>query len=220
MNSNEPDKDKKENGQKEQNQESPSDNLNLFAKVLEEEDNENDNENKTNSKLSAAEKAIKILKFIRYYSTMKILKDDNKPVEIIDGLYIGSFAASGNSEELKKCGITHIIAAGAKLKKFFPNDYIYLQYDLLDSDTADIKQYFDEAGDFIDQALKEGGKVLVHCHAGISRSSSIILSYLIKYKKMTLEEALSLAREKREKINPNPGFIKQLKEYEEENIKK
>ena len=55
-----------------------------------------------------------------------------------------------------------------------------------------------------------------YSHAGISRSSTIILSYLIKYKKMKFDDALNLIREKREKINPNPGFVKQLREYEKE----
>lgn len=31
---------------------------------------------------------------------------------------------------------------------------------------------------------------------------------------MKLDEALKLIRSKRDKINPNPGFINQLKEYE------
>ena len=84
----------------------------------------------------------------------------------------------------------------------------------MDSETQDIKQYFDQSGKFIDDAIKNGGRVMVHCHAGISRSSSIILAYLIKYKNMSFDEALATAQKKREKINPNPGFVKQLKEYE------
>ena len=58
--------------------------------------------------------------------------------------------------------------------------------------------------------------LILYSHAGISRSSSILLAYLIKYKGMSVDEALKLAKEQRPKINPNPGFLKQLREYEEE----
>jgi atypical dual specificity phosphatase len=51
--------------------------------------------------------------------------------------------------------------------------------------------------------------------AGISRSSSIIISYLIKRKSFTFEKALDHCKSKREKISPNDGFRSQLRKYEE-----
>jgi len=50
--------------------------------------------------------------------------------------------------------------------------------------------------------------------AGKSRSSTIIIAYLIKERKMTFEEAFNYVKEKRIKIQPNKGFIKQLLEFE------
>ena len=88
---------------------------------------------------------------------------------------------------------------------------------LLDSNTQDIKQYFDETGKFINDAINKKEGVLVHCHAGISRSSSVILAYLIKYLKMNLDKALTFMKSKRDKINPNSGFIKQLELYQKDN---
>ena len=52
----------------------------------------------------------------------------------------------------------------------------------IDSDQADLSPYFDQCADFIHEALVEGHGVLVHCQQGVSRSASIVLSYLIKHK--------------------------------------
>ena len=44
-----------------------------------------------------------------------------------------------------------------------------------------------------------------YSHAGISRSSTVLIAYLLKYKKMKLDAAMELAKSKRAKINPNVG---------------
>jgi protein-tyrosine phosphatase len=56
--------------------------------------------------------------------------------------------------------------------------------------------------------------VLVHCMAGISRSSAVIIAYMMRRLSVSLENALAYVKAKRPKINPNEGFIHQLKVYE------
>jgi protein-tyrosine phosphatase len=143
---------------------------------------------------------------IRILSHMKILKEDNKPILITDNLYISSFAPAYNKETLESHNISHIVVAAAGLVKKFPENFTYLQLTLLDSPQEDIKKYFDETGKFIHECISNNGTALVHCHAGISRSSTIIIAYLMKYKKMKFQEALSFSKNKREKINPNSGM--------------
>jgi protein-tyrosine phosphatase len=59
-------------------------------------------------------------------------------------------------------------------------------------------------------------KVLVHCHAGVSRSSTIVISYLMrKYINFSLNDALKFVKSKRPIIKPNKGFMKQLQKYED-----
>ena len=60
----------------------------------------------------------------------------------------------------------------------------------------------------------KSGNVLVHCFAGVSRSSTIVMSYLMKKLGMTFKEVLDYVRKKRWVVNPNPGFVRQLKRYE------
>ena len=159
---------------------------------------------------------LKLLNMIKLSSTIKILKDDNAPIEIIPHLYLGSIGSASNLKQLQNCKITHILCCATGIKNFFPNNFKYKNLDILDSEKVDIKQYFEESNEFIDDAIKNNGNVLVHCHAGISRSSSFLMAYIMKSQKMGVDKVLDLLRSKRDKVNPNVGFIKQLREYEKE----
>lgn len=140
-----------------------------------------------------------------------------KNTEIKRGaLYIGDINAASSPEKLKQFDIQAILTvasetqldlsgAGVSWHKVVPvEDFI----------SFDIKRYFQESIDFIDTNLTQGINVLVHCFAGVSRSSSIILAYLMKTQGMTFREAFNYAQDKRKQINPNPGFVLQLKDYE------
>ncbi len=66
--------------------------------------------------------------------------------------------------------------------------------------------YFDVATKFINDAIKSDGKVYVHCMAGISRSPTIVIAYLMKYEKMNLDDAYNFVKSRRW-IGPNTGFV-------------
>jgi protein-tyrosine phosphatase len=66
---------------------------------------------------------------------------------------------------------------------------------------------------FIDNALLNNGRVLVHCFAGKSRSASIVIGWLMKNEKMSYENALQYVRNYRPCVEPNLGFCCQLKKY-------
>ena len=71
-----------------------------------------------------------------------------------------------------------------------------------------------EASLFIHNSIKNGGKVFVHCHAGISRSTSCICAYLMLKYGLTFHKALEIVKKQRPFVRPNPGFRKQLYEFE------
>lgn len=68
----------------------------------------------------------------------------------------------------------------------------------------------------LDYVRRTGGKILVHCEAGISRSPTICMAYLMKTKKLRLEEAFDYIKQRRSLISPNFGFMGQLLQYESE----
>lgn len=89
-----------------------------------------------------------------------------------------------------------------------------LQLHVDDTPYSNIRCYFDQVTDRVNGVIAKGGKALVHCVAGISRSSTIVIAYLMKTRRMSLREAYYHVKSKRPLIRPNTGFWKQLIEYE------
>lgn len=53
-----------------------------------------------------------------------------------------------------------------------------------------------QATRFIHDSIETGEVALVHCVQGISRSASVIVAYLMEYRQMSMEEAVSLVRQR------------------------
>jgi len=133
------------------------------------------------------------------------------PIEIIPKLYIGNLRASKNRESLEKFGITHILTVASDLEPEFPKRYHYKIVKLDDSNEDDLSKHFDTCFRFIDKAIKRGA-ILVHCHAGFSRSPSIAIGYLMSREHMSFEDAFAHVKSKDSMVEPNDGFIQQLKD--------
>ena len=147
------------------------------------------------------------------------------PNQIINNqLFLGNNSDANNKQILKHLKITHIINmtltlnVSRDLKKL---KIKYLHCPIYDNHEVNIIRYFDKGINFINKALnknKNGNikkKVLVHCQAGISRSSTMIIAYLMKMKGMDFKTAYKYTKQRREIIEPNHGFVKQLKLYQQ-----
>jgi protein tyrosine phosphatase len=66
----------------------------------------------------------------------------------------------------------------------------------------------------IHESIMNGKRVCVHCKAGVSRSATVVIAYLMKYEKMDWHEAVQRVRELRPIICPNKGFLQVLKEFD------
>ncbi len=105
-------------------------------------------------------------------------------------------------------------------KEDFPNcDWHRLVID--DDKDEQISQYFFEVHKIINEAINQNKNVIVHCAAGMSRSASLVIAYLMIENNWYYEEAYSYVKKKRPIIDPNIGFVKQLKaiEYKIKNFK-
>ena len=127
--------------------------------------------------------------------------------KIIDGIVLGNVKAATSENLLDKHGITHILTVGSGLKPKFPQRYKYKIIEEYDIPSANLFQHWPMCHDFIDKAITSGGVVLVHCYAGVSRSASTVISYLMRKYNLSLEEASEHTRSCRWFINPNPGFV-------------
>ena len=68
---------------------------------------------------------------------------------------------------------------------------------------------------FADEASQKGANILIHCHAGVSRSATITIAYLLKHTKMSMMDAYRFVKGKRVIISPNFNFMGQLMEFEQ-----
>jgi atypical dual specificity phosphatase len=98
----------------------------------------------------------------------------------------------------------------------FQGKFVYKTVIIDDVPSANIKQYFAVCHRFIESAHASGGVVLVHCWAGVSRSATIVISFLMQKYGITMMQAMDHVRLQRWFINPNPGFKNQMKRFEKE----
>jgi protein-tyrosine phosphatase len=90
---------------------------------------------------------------------------------------------------------------------------VYRRINLKDECEVSIFPEFEKACQYIRENLKKTN-VFVHCQAGVSRSASIVIAFLMKEKKMKREEARAFVKSKREKICPNSKFWSELQLWE------
>lgn len=138
------------------------------------------------------------------------------PFQILPHLYLGCRKVAASLHHLKENCITRILNVTSSEPNNFENlgDFEYKQIAVEDSHDVNMLKYFPEAFRFIEDARVSNEKVLVHCHAGMSRSVTIILAYLMKYYHHTLDSAYEFVKERKSNISPNFGFMGQLLEYE------
>lgn len=126
-------------------------------------------------------------------------------------LYLGNNEAAKNLQLLKKNNITSILICGYFLSEFFPNEFNYKTLEFEDNEFEIITFALVKGINFID----DNKCVFVHCRKGVSRSSSVVISYLMFHFKKTYEEAYEYVLKKKNNIQPNENFVKQLKEFED-----
>jgi len=137
--------------------------------------------------------------------------------EIMDGLYLCGVAATKNLDELNKRNVKSILTVTDSLTPHIDtNVYKQLRIAVLDSPSTDMHVHFKETNEFIDAAFKDGHSVAVHCTAGVSRSATVVIAYVMQKNKISYDNAFKLVQEKRQYVDPNCGFKEQLRRYQAE----
>ena len=139
--------------------------------------------------------------------------------EILPNLYLGNHDAAQDPQLLKVYEITSILVCSKTLLSPFSEMIQYKQLNIADDIRQKIRPLFDEVFEWIEQQCQKG-KVFVHCWAGISRSPSLVIAYLMRKHNMSAKKALVFVKKKRPAIDPNQGFFSELEAYEKELIGK
>jgi hypothetical protein len=132
-------------------------------------------------------------------------------------VFLGNEDNARNLELLESYAITHVISLTQSV--YHPQKLVYYPINIDDSPVANIYQYFEPCVEFINDALsardsRAGMNVLVHCAAGVSRSASIVIAYLMSAQRVDYETALGMVRADRHFVNPNEGFVLQLRQWQ------
>lgn len=124
--------------------------------------------------------------------------------------------AEANTPWLQSTGITHVlqVAEGLIQTQLHSGTLTYLFKPLEDAPDEDLVVHFPRFFPFIEDAIQGGGKVLVHCVAGVSRSATVVIGYLMCKEGLSYNAAYNVVAEARPWINPNPGFVMQLRHLE------
>jgi hypothetical protein len=142
---------------------------------------------------------------------------DEIPACVLENrLYLGS-QDSVNEDVQTAHGITHILSIGVPAPQ--PLNVVNKFIECLDLPETDFFGILKASIDFINSAFASNdGKVLVHCNAGVSRSTSVILGFLILERGYKFDEAYALVKAKRPCIQPNAGFMNQLRGLDTGNV--
>lgn len=152
------------------------------------------------------------------FCNLNLTLRDGNPIQIpfVDYLFVGSIGSAYNKQKLIDNGITHIVCLSDVIRLNFTDSFEYLRVSMVDRAEYDILEELPKIFDFILTAKASGGRILIHCYQGKSRSCAVCCAYLIKYCDHTLMSALDLIREVRPCASPNSGFMVALHKFEAE----
>eukprot|EP01017_Pseudomicrothorax_dubius_P050847 TRINITY_DN9686_c0_g1_i6.p1 TRINITY_DN9686_c0_g1~~TRINITY_DN9686_c0_g1_i6.p1 ORF type:complete len:249 (+),score=15.71 TRINITY_DN9686_c0_g1_i6:347-1093(+) len=140
------------------------------------------------------------------------------PNEVLEEkLYIGHADHSRDRLVIETLRITHIVNATRDVDNYFEKEgkIKYLRVDVDDFDDSRIEHTFDDVYEFLETAFEiTESAVLIHCKIGKSRSATLVIMYLMRKFRWTFQVAMDYVKEKREFVNPNPGFVSQLESFE------
>ncbi|XP_062286477.1 dual specificity protein phosphatase 19-like [Scomber scombrus] len=128
-------------------------------------------------------------------------------------LLLASQDAAHDIDTLQRYKVSHVLNVAYGVANLFPDQLVYKTLQILDLPETDITSYFGECSAFIDEAREKDGVVLVHCNAGVSRASSVVIGYLMLKEGLPFDDAYGQVKLARPSTRPNPGFYRQLQNY-------
>lgn len=142
----------------------------------------------------------------------------NTATEITKKILLGSEQDAKSVHLYKDGAITQVLSIMScdqfELPREVRSNVKHLHIKLNDTSGDDILQHFQQAISFIKS--NKSGSTLIHCRAGISRSSTIVMAFLMYSNNWSLNQAFTFVKDKRKCVAPNFGFLGQLQKFEEQ----
>lgn len=141
----------------------------------------------------------------------KIAFFDKECSRVEEHVYLGGDAVAKDRDILKQNGITHVLnCVGFVCPEYFKSDFVYRTLWLQDSPSEDITSILYDVFDYFEDVREQKGRVFVHCCQGVSRSTSLVIAYLMWREGQSFDDAFQYVKAARGIADPNMGFACQL----------
>ncbi|GKV28513.1 hypothetical protein SLEP1_g37557 [Rubroshorea leprosula] len=141
----------------------------------------------------------------------KIAFFDKECSKVAEHIYLGGDAVARDRDILKKNGITHVLnCVGFLCSEYFKDDFVYRTLWLQDNPSEDITSILYDVFDYFEDVREQHGRVFVHCCQGVSRSTSLVIAYLMWREGQSFDDAFQYVKAARGIADPNMGFACQL----------
>ena len=166
-------------------------------------------------------------KITNYNNTKKINRINNNidkmtqiscffsdPIHIIDNIYLGSAFNAASYYKLEEYNIKTIINVTSEISNYYPNNFEYKNYLILDINEDSIEEYLEDSYNYINNhlyPLEDNKNILIHCFMGASRSASILTYYIMKKYNKSFDETVDFICDKRIIVNLNTTFADEIK---------
>jgi dual specificity MAP kinase phosphatase len=140
------------------------------------------------------------------------IKPDLHVGKVFEFLYFGSQDSACDINILSSLQITDILSVGVAVPT--NSNLMYTFIEAYDLPTFKMTNIFDDCFIYIENIRLRNRRVYIHCNAGVSRSPTIVIAYVMKYLKLDFKSAYQFVKNTRLTIKPNAGFISQLIDYE------
>ncbi|OAV88893.1 hypothetical protein PTTG_01350 [Puccinia triticina 1-1 BBBD Race 1] len=150
-----------------------------------------------------------------HHDTDRLNPPEERMQQVLPRLFIGDLTAAQSLQALKDSQIRNVVSV---IKHSYPHHpgFNHLSVPLDDTERTNICEWFDTVASWIQARLDDpnGYGVLIHCVAGVSRSTTLLAAYLMKAYRLTTDEAVGFIASKRPQVQPNDFFFHQLEMYE------
>jgi Dual specificity phosphatase, catalytic domain len=145
-------------------------------------------------------------------------------------VFIGALQAALDEERLRKAGISLVVdASGQRYEDQDGIEYFRLDIEDVPSSAPELRRAFSPVTDLTHQRIERGESVLIHCSAGVSRSATLVLAYVLRFRVELcgvdvaegehgddVERALRYLQRLHPRAGPNEGFMRALRDWQTE----
>ena len=126
--------------------------------------------------------------------------------KITENIYIGSDLCKGDvcpihSQQFKSLGVNAEINLTAEHKEIPPDNIDFYSWMPVPDQNPPSPIQMAIGTSLIDEIVRAGKMIYVHCKAGHGRSPTLVAAYFIRYKGMTVDEAISYIRSQRPAVH-------------------